>query len=79
MFLLYHKNIKIKLNGGRKWIRTNDLLIKSEMLFQLSYTSKKLVCQVGNSPTKHKAEDLQSSGLYYHPLTHIKIERFYFC
>ena len=39
----------------------------------------KMVGPVGNAPTKHKAEDLQSSGLSYHPQTHIKIERFYFC
>lgn len=38
----------------------------------------KMVGPVGNAPTKHKAEDLQSSGLSYHPQTHIKVGGFTF-
>jgi len=37
-----------------------------------------MVGPVGNAPTKHKAEDLQSSGLSYHPQTHIKVGGFTF-
>jgi hypothetical protein len=37
-----------------------------------------MVGPVGNAPTKHKAEDLQSSGLSYHPHTHIKVGGFTF-
>jgi hypothetical protein len=32
-----------------------------------------MVGKVGNAPTKHKATDLQSVGLSYHPLAHLKI------
>lgn len=29
----------VEENGGRTWVRTKDMLIKSQLLYQLSYAS----------------------------------------